>query len=47
MGLTVALVMQSVADESSPCNQAISRHAIVVGGGAAGAHAAVWLHDHN
>ncbi|KAM0287664.1 hypothetical protein ACHAQH_000193 [Verticillium albo-atrum] len=43
----VATLLQGAAAGSRCCTQSISRDVVVVGGGAAGAHAAVWLRDHD
>lgn len=45
-GLVAALITGAAA--GSKCrSETVSRDVVVVGGGAAGAHAAVWLRDHD
>ncbi|GKT63317.1 amine oxidase [Colletotrichum tofieldiae] len=46
LGFAAMLLSKEVVAGVSCCNQTISRDVVVVGGGAAGAHAAVWLRDH-
>ncbi|CCF41621.1 FAD dependent oxidoreductase [Colletotrichum higginsianum] len=46
VGFAAALLVRGAAASVSCCNQTVSRDVVVVGGGAAGAHAAVWLRDH-
>ena len=45
-GLLAALFLQG-GSASKCCTNPISRDVVVVGGGAAGAHAAVWLRDND
>jgi NADPH-dependent glutamate synthase beta subunit-like oxidoreductase len=45
--LTVALLFaESALAGSKCCTNTISRDVAVIGGGASGSHAAVWLRDH-
>lgn len=44
--LLAAFFMQGIS-ASKCCTNPISRDVVVVGGGAAGAHAAVWLRDND
>ncbi|OHW97021.1 FAD dependent oxidoreductase-like protein [Colletotrichum incanum] len=46
LGCAAMLLAQEAMAGESCCNQIVSRDVVVVGGGAAGAHAAVWLRDH-
>ncbi|KFA75734.1 hypothetical protein S40288_04968 [Stachybotrys chartarum IBT 40288] len=41
-----AIVVQTVAAQSNCCTSTITRDVAIIGGGAAGSHAAVWLRDH-
>jgi heterodisulfide reductase subunit A-like polyferredoxin len=48
--LTASFVAEAAAAatrDCSKCTQTIQRDVAVIGGGAAGAHAAVWLRDHD
>jgi heterodisulfide reductase subunit A-like polyferredoxin len=48
--LTASFVAEAAAAatrDCSKCTQTIQRDIAVIGGGAAGAHAAVWLRDHD
>lgn len=45
--LVATLLLQGTLGAPTCSTQTISRDVVVVGGGAAGAHAAVWLRDHN
>lgn len=45
--LTVGLATGAAAASCTRCSQSIQRDVAVIGGGAAGAHAAVWLRDHD
>lgn len=46
VSLAVALANVAAAAGINCCSSTISRDVVVVGGGASGAHAAVWLRDH-
>lgn len=43
--LIVTLLSHGVAACPSCCSQTVTRDVVVIGGGASGAHAAVWLRD--
>lgn len=43
--LVVTLLSQGVTACPSCCSQTVTRDVAVIGGGASGAHAAVWLRD--
>ncbi|RFU73494.1 fad dependent oxidoreductase [Trichoderma arundinaceum] len=45
IGLIITLLGQGVRASPSCCSQTITRDVVVIGGGASGAHAAVWLRD--
>lgn len=47
VGLVIASVTRGTLAASKCCRTTISRDVAVIGGGAAGAHAAVWLRDHD
>jgi heterodisulfide reductase subunit A-like polyferredoxin len=45
LSLIVTLFAQGVCSTANRCSQTITRDVVVIGGGASGAHAAVWLRD--
>lgn len=45
VSLIATLFTQGVWASANRCSQTITRDVVVIGGGASGAHAAVWLHD--
>ncbi|GKT40314.1 beta-cyclopiazonate dehydrogenase [Colletotrichum spaethianum] len=46
LGFVATLLARGLVAGENCCNQTVSRDVVVVGGGASGAHAAVWLRDH-